>query len=91
MADKNDPMRYPGKHKQYALFVRNAGSHDPNGWRMVGRPTIKQDELRDMVMPQNMLDSEHKGIGWVDDSSGLEMKILEMTVTKGDWVREAKD
>lgn len=87
---ERDPARYPGKYKEWALFNRPLGNRDPMAWKIASRWTHKHEELREITMPLEMVDSKLYGISWVDNQSGYEYKIMERDVTKSEWRNESK-
>ena len=79
-------IRLPaGKFRMYALFRRNIGDHRPEGWVQVGRETLNHQLLREMVMPQAMLDSNMYGVPWRDDELGVDFKIMSRTVIRSEF------
>lgn len=85
---ERNPNRWPGVHKEYGLFQRPIGNRNPDAWRLVGKPTWKHDELREIVMPEELI--KVFGVAWLDNFSGYEYKIMECTVTRTEWRDEAK-
>lgn len=86
----DNARRFPGTHIEYSLWMRKASERDPNGWKMIGKPTTEHQTLRDMVMPQDKIDSKLYGVNWIDQFNDVEYKLMERTVTRTEWRIESK-
>lgn len=89
--DEKLDIRLPGgTYTYYALFRRPLGDLRPISWKQIGRETLDHDVLRELFMPQSMLDSNFYGISWQDHDLALELKIMERKVIRHPYMNEAK-
>ncbi len=70
------------KYTEYAVFQRDANDHDPNHWKMVGKPNKNLELLREIMQPDDL----PNGVAWRDEDK--DFKIMQRSVTVSEWRSE---
>jgi len=70
------------KYTEYQVFTRNAGDHDPNHWKPIGKPNRNLDLLREIFQPEDT----PNGVAWRDGDK--DFKVMQRAVTVSEWRTE---